>query len=57
MIAHFVVSSVEGSLIALCGTVIHPRDTQGAKVGIYGQICKPCEVKVKEAWVTLQSRS
>jgi hypothetical protein len=34
--------------------VIGPKQVQGAKVGIYGQVCLDCEKKVKEAWVTVK---
>lgn len=41
-------------MIALCGVVIAPKQTTGAQVGIYGQICPECNTKVKAAWVTLK---
>lgn len=54
MNAHFVVSSIEGSLVTICGSVIAPSDVDGSRVGIYGQMCKECETKVKQAWVTVK---
>lgn len=53
-IAHFIVSTVEGCMVALCGEVIGPKNVQGAQVGIYGKICSDCDKKVKEAWVTVK---
>lgn len=52
--AHFIVSTVEGCMVALCGEVIGPKQVQGAKVGVYGQVCPDCEKKVKKAWVTVK---
>jgi hypothetical protein len=52
--AHFIVSGVSGSMIAACGKVIPPRDCNGGKVGIYGQRCKDCEDRTKNAWVTFK---
>jgi hypothetical protein len=52
--AHFIVSTVAGSLIAICGQVFSPKVIGGSQVGIYGEMCKDCETKVKQAWVTLK---
>lgn len=54
MKAHFIVNTVEGVMLTICGAAIPPRDVQGARVGIYAQICKDCETAVKGAWVTVK---
>ena len=52
--AHFIVSGVQGSMIAACGVVVPPRDANTGKVGIYGQKCAECEDRTKHAWVTFK---
>lgn len=52
--AHFIVSTVEGSMITVCGEVIPPSATKGAQVGIYGTTCLECSEKAKHAWVTIR---
>jgi len=53
VISHFVVSTVEGSMITLCGAVIPPRDASGARVGrAYAKACPDCDEKVAQAWVS-----
>lgn len=52
--AHFIVSGVEGAMIAVCGEVIAPRDANRCKVGVYGEKCKECEQRAKNAWVTIK---
>lgn len=51
---HFIVSGIQGSMIAACGLVISPKDAAGSRIGIFSQICHDCEVKVKQAWVTFK---
>ncbi len=53
--SHFIVSTVAGCMITLCGKTIGPHSVAGAKVGIYGEVCKACQDGVKEAWVTIKS--
>lgn len=53
-VAHFIVSGVEGSMIAACGEIIPPRDANRCKMGVYGQKCKDCEDRTKNAWITFQ---
>lgn len=54
MTAHFIVNTVEGVMLALCGAVIPPRDIKGARVGIHGKTCAECQAKVSDAWVTVK---
>ena len=52
--AHFIVSTVEGTMITLCGEYISTRNIRGAKVGLesVGIACANCHDKVEAAWVT-----
>lgn len=57
MIAHFVVSSVQGVMITLCEKYIGPRDFNTASVGAKpaATVCPECKEKVDDAWVTFVS--
>lgn len=54
MIAHFIVSSVSGVMIAICGEAIAPRQIEGAKVGKDegALVCGECLQKTDQAWTT-----
>ena len=54
IVAHFVVSSVEGTMITACGQYIGTRQFNTASVGIKNpdHKCPECEEKTKDAWVT-----
>ncbi len=54
MKAHFITMTVEGVMVAICGAAFPPKTVGGARLGIYAQVCKECDAKVKEAWVTLK---
>lgn len=54
MKAHFIVTTVQGIMVAICGAAFKPSEISGSRVGIYGQVCKECDDKVKEAWVTVK---
>lgn len=54
MKAHFIIQTVSGVMLAICGEVIWPKRTAGAKVGIYAQVCTECDKAVKHAWVTVK---
>jgi len=54
MKSHFIISSVSGVMIAICGAAIGPRDFASASVGFkkYSDRCEVCDEKVSEAWIT-----
>jgi hypothetical protein len=54
--AHFIVTTVEGVMLAICGEAFAPRVVNSASVGIHSQAtqCPACTEKVNNAWVTFQ---
>jgi hypothetical protein len=56
MIAHFIVSTVSGVMIAICGETIAPRQITGSSVGQQpgANICPECLQKATDGWVTFR---
>lgn len=53
--SHFIVSTVVGTMVTICGKAILPRSTNGASVGMGKNPCAECAAAVDMAWVTMKS--